>query len=116
MAGDVEPLFEWSPDSKRVAYRANQTSADAIELFTSTPDGQENDRVSGNLASGGNVEAFAWAPDNSGIGYIADQENNEVFELFGSTPDGAETARLSGSFAEAGDVLFFEWASETNVE
>jgi hypothetical protein len=99
-----------------VAYRANQRTVDAIELFTATPDGQENDRVSGELASGGNVEEFKWAPDNSGIGYIADQEANEVFELFASTPDGDEPARLSGSFAEAGDVLFFEWASETNVE
>ena len=109
MAGNVEPFFAWSPDSTRVAYRADQRFVGVIELFTSTPDGQENDRVSGDLFSGGNVEEFKWAPDNSGIGYIADQENNEVFELFGSTPDGDETARLSGSFAEAGDVLFFEW-------
>jgi hypothetical protein len=114
MVGGVEPFFAWSPESTRpestrVAYRANQRTADAIELFTSTPDGQVNDRVSGELASGGNVEEFAWAPDNSGIGYIADQDINEVFELFASTPDGEESDTLSGSFAEAGDVLFFEW-------
>ena len=111
MIGDVDPVFEWSPDSKRVAYRANQITADAIELFTATPDGQEKDRVSGDLASGGNVGEFIWAPDSSGIGYIADQETNNVFELFGSTPDGAETTTLSGLFAEDedGDVLFFEW-------
>jgi hypothetical protein len=111
MIGKVDPVFEWSPDSARVAYRANQRTADAIELFTSTPDGQENDRVSGDLSSGGNVGEFIWAPDDSGIGYIADQENDEVFELFASTPNGDETANLSGSFAEDedGDVLFFEW-------
>ena len=109
MAGDVEPFFAWSPDSTRVAYRADQRTVDTIELFTSTPDGQVNDRVSGELSSGGNVDEFEWAPDNSGIGYIADQEANEVFELFASTPDGDESARLSGSFAETGDVLFFEW-------
>ena len=72
-------------------------------------DGQFNDRVSGNLLAGGNVEEFRWAPDNSGIGYIADQENDGVFELFASLPDGEETAKLSGSIASAGDVLFFEW-------
>ena len=91
-----------------------QRTANAIELFTSTPDGQANDRVSGDLFSGGNVEDFKWAPldtsgISSGIGYIADQENDEVFALFASTPNGDEIARLSGSFAEAGDVLFFEW-------
>ena len=78
---------------------------------TSTPDGQENDRVSGDLLSGGNVEEFAWAPDNSGIGYIADQESDGVFDLFGFSPDGDGTVVLSGSFSDAddGDVLFFEW-------
>ena len=112
MAGDVDLSFAWSPDSARVAYRANQRTAGAVELFTSTPDGQSNDRVSGNLFSGGNVEEFIWAPDSSSIGYITDQENIEVFELFASTPNGDETARLSGTVAEAGDVLFFEWVPE----
>ncbi|MEX1352645.1 MAG: hypothetical protein AB1Z31_33545, partial [Desulfobacterales bacterium] len=75
------------------------------------PDGEENDKVSGDLVIGGNVGEFIWAPDSSGIGYIADKLTDEVFELFESTPDGAETATLSGSFAEDedGDVLFFEW-------
>ena len=113
MVGSVEPepLFSWSPDSARVAYRANQITANAIELFTSTPDGQVNDRVSGDLISGVNVLEFRWAPDeiNISIGYIADKNSNEVFELFASLPDGGETANLSGSIASAGDVLFFEW-------
>jgi hypothetical protein len=120
--GDVID-FSWSPDSKRVAYRANQRTADAIELFTSTPDGDENDRVSGDLAIGGNVGEFIWAPrdnsgDSPGIGYIADQETNNVFELFGSTPDGDEKVNLSGSFAEDedGDVLLFEWVSESDSD
>ena len=113
LTGSVEPIFSWSPDSARVAYRANQITANAIELFTSTPDGQTNDRVSGDLFSGGDVLEFKWAPDNSGIGYIADQESDEFFELFASTPDGGDTAILSGSFAEAGDVLFFEWVPES---
>jgi hypothetical protein len=109
MIGDVDPVFEWSPDSKRVAYLADQRFVGAIELFTATPDGEENDRISGDLASGGNVGEFIWAPDSSGIGYIADQQTNNVFELFGSTPDGAETVTLSGSLSEDSDVLFFEW-------
>ncbi len=116
MAGGVEPDFAWSPeqdppepDRVRVAYRANQRNADTIELFTSTPDGQTNDRVCAELDDGGLVEGFAWASDNSGIGYIADQVSLEVFELFASLPDGRENTKLSGSIASSGDVLFFEW-------
>ena len=77
-----------------------------------TRDGQFNDRVSGNLVSGGNVESFRWAPDDSGIGYIADQNADGIFELFASLPNGGETATISGSIAGAGDVLFFEWVPE----
>ncbi len=116
MAGDVEPDFAWSlaedppePDNVRVAYRADQRTVDTIELFSSTPDGQTNDRVSGNLPEGGLVEEFAWAPDNSGIGYIADQVNLGFFELFASLPDGGKNSKLSGDIASEGDVLFFEW-------
>ena len=116
MVGDVEADFAWSPeqdppdpDSVRVAYRADQRTVDTVELFTSTPDGQTNDRVSGNLDDGAVVEGFVWAPDNSGIGYIADQESLGVFELYASLPDGGQNTKLSGSIASAGDVLFFEW-------
>ncbi len=116
LAGGVEPDFAFSPNSARVAYRADQRTADVIELFTSTPDGQTNNRVSGSLVRGGNVDSFGWAPDNSGIGYIADQNNNEVFELFASLPEGGGRAKLSGSIASAGDVLFFEGVPYFNYE
>ena len=116
MAGDVEPDFAWSPeldppepDIVRVAYRADQRTVDTFELFSSTPDGETNDRVCGRLEDGGIVESFSWAPDSSGIGYIADQESLSVFELFASLPDGGKNTTLSGTIASNGDVLFFEW-------
>ena len=84
-------------------------TADTIELFTSTPDGQTNDGVCGELEDGSLVESFAWAPDNSGIGYIADQVSLGFFELFASLADGRRNSKLSGAIASSGDVLAFEW-------
>ena len=39
-------VFGWAPDSSRIAYVADQNSLGVFELFTSTPDGTENDIVS----------------------------------------------------------------------
>jgi Tol biopolymer transport system component len=112
--------FAWSPDSSRVAYRADQVSANQVELFSSTPDGGINDVVSGPLVSGGSVEApdppfsgaaFIWSPDSERIAYRADQDTNEVFELFTSEPNGSNNTLISGVLAVGGDVQTFAWGS-----
>jgi Tol biopolymer transport system component len=108
--GDVIK-FEWAPDSLRIAYTADYDTNGVIELFTSTPDNDETDRVSGTLVSGGEVGAFQWDPDrdSSGVGYIADQGTNDVDELFASRPDGDDNTKLSGRLVSGGDVARFEW-------
>ncbi len=109
LADDDEEDFAWAPDSSRIAYLADQNITGEFELFTSTPDGDFTDVVSGLLAQGGNVQEFKWAPDSSGLGYIADQDTVTVEELFASQPDGAENTLLSGVLVIGGDVLSFEW-------
>lgn len=52
--------FEWSRDSSRVAYIANQDNENTQELYLSTADGLSNEKISGTLAVGGNVIGFSW--------------------------------------------------------
>ena len=86
--GGVIAAFGWSPDSSRIAYRANQRLSGFIELFTVLPDGSDNLRVSGAPTTGGNVTDFRWSPDSSFIAYRANQDTAVLFELFVTTPDG----------------------------
>ncbi len=111
--------FAWAPDSSRIAYLANQDTVTVTELYSSTPDGSANDKVSFDpLVAGGNVQqGFAWAPDSAFIAYRADQENDEVFELFvaaivAGVP--APPVKVSGSLVSDGDVEQFAWAPDSS--
>ena len=96
-------------DGRKIAYIADQDTANVIELYASEPKGIINDRVSGPLVSGGDVEEFKWAPDDSGIAYIADQDTNDTFELYASEPNGNNNSKLSGILISDGDVFLFDW-------
>jgi Tol biopolymer transport system component len=101
--------FDWSPNSSRVAYTADFIVSTVSELFSSTFDNRETDRVSGSLTAGGDVGKFKWAFDNSGVGYIADQDTEDVDELYASRPNGNDNTLLSGDLVRGGDVLEFDW-------
>jgi hypothetical protein len=108
-------LFGWAPDSSRLAYIADQDTANIFELFSSTPDGVTNLKLSGPLRAGGNVDEFAWAPNSSKIAYLADQLTNVGVELYTTLPD------VSGSFLQnssglvvGSNVTGYEWAPDSS--
>jgi Tol biopolymer transport system component len=80
--------FKWAPDDTRIAYLADQTAGGINELYTSLPDGSDNQKMHSDFIAGRNVTTFAWALDSSRIAYIANQDNDTVFELYTSSPDG----------------------------
>ena len=118
-AGDaVKDDFQWAPDSSLIAYRADQDTFNQIELYATDPEGLENDKVSGTLPGGGDVDEFKWNDDEPepSIGYLANQISLSVTELFASLPDGTANTRLSsdlvdgsGDPAADSDVSAFEW-------
>jgi Tol biopolymer transport system component len=106
--GDEED-FEWSPDSSRIAYIADQDTASVFELFASVPDGSVSDTVSGTPVIEGDVLEFKWSTDSSALGYLADQDINGILELFASLPNGNENTKLSGTLVNGGGVFSFDW-------
>jgi Tol biopolymer transport system component len=76
--------FEFSPDSKRIVYLANQLVEEAFELFMVPAGGPSAAAVklNGNLPPGGNVSSFSILPDSSRVVYQADQEAAGRMELF----------------------------------
>lgn len=106
--------FAWSPDSQFVAYTAEMTVADAVELFTTTPDGSSITTLGGVATAGREVTAFAWNPPSTRVAYIADQDADDVFELYSSLPaevmGSVDNLKCSGTLPAGGDVQSFRWA------
>jgi len=118
----LDYAFAWASDSSRVAYIADQDTADEYELFTTTPDGTDNDQVSGALVADGDVHSFQWEPNSSLIAYAADQDTDDVVELYVSPADSSVgNVKVSGA-AMAGDGIQalasgqydFDWAPDSS--
>ena len=97
-------VYAWSPDSSRIAYRADQDIVSVFELYSATPDGTVNDKLNGALLmpGGGVARNFAWSPDSSRIAYFAVQDTVGVLEFYSATPDGAVNDKLNGALLVPG--------------
>src|SRR5262249_2954261 len=63
--GDVQAGFVISPDSARVAYRADQDADSVFELYSRAIDGSGSPtKLNGTLVSGGDVNSFAISSDS----------------------------------------------------
>ncbi|MGD8721110.1 MAG: hypothetical protein PVG46_04860, partial [Desulfobacterales bacterium] len=101
--GGTVDSFLWSPDltvTDLIAYLADQQTINVNELYTSTPEGQDNANVSGLLVSGGSVTAlYDWAFSASGTSplvFMATKDSATNVELYASFDNGATIVKLSG--------------------
>jgi hypothetical protein len=111
--GDVVS-FLWASDltlADKIAYLADQTTLNINELFSSAPDGSDNQNRSGTLVSGGFVlDQYAWAQsilDPDTLVFIARKDDATKSELYASFDDGATVIKLSGNLVSGGNVLDF---------
>jgi hypothetical protein len=112
---DMGEAFRWAPNSFRIAYIADQDTVGEFELFTSAPDGSENDLVSGALVAEGDVQDFLWQPNSFRIAYIADQDTDQKIELYISPNDSnVGNVKVSGTPMAGNGVSDFEWASNSS--
>jgi len=95
--GDVQAVFELTPDARRVLYRADARVDERFELFSVPIDGSAAPaRVGPELAPAGDVIRFQLAPDGTTVLVLADVEGAGVLELFASPVfPGRGTVRLA---------------------
>jgi len=115
-AGSGEYAFAWAPDSSRLAYIADQNTVDRFELFTATPDGVTNTRISELPISGDrDVVEFKWAPDSQRIAYTANQNLANAIDLFSAPPNrSAASQQNSTGMAPGQGVSAFKWAPNSS--
>jgi len=108
---------EWSPDSSRIAYRADANTDQVFELFTNVPNGSDNRLVSGAMAGAG-ATFFAWSPDGTQVAYGATQDSPTKVEIYASAPDGTGNIKVNGPTTDGVQafnttVPLFVWAPDS---
>lgn len=105
--------FQWSPDSFRVAYRADQFVDNRFDLLSVLANGSRPPDLISRLTNDSNeVRDFAWAPNSSRIAYIADQDAVGVFELYTDNTVGTSNRRVSAELSAGENVSAFLWAPD----
>ncbi len=106
--------FAWAPNSRQIAYRANQNLITAIDLFTALPGVSSSfQQISSGLAPGQKVTAFKWSPDSTRIALISDRAFTGFFRLFTTSPNNSNNVLVSGGLAATSDVTVFKWAPDS---
>ncbi|QEG33639.1 TolB-like translocation protein [Bythopirellula goksoeyrii] len=106
--GDVSSAgLQFSPDSSRVLYLADQTTNDVDEIFSVPGTGGTATKLNGTLVDGGNVfpDGLQFSPDSSRVLYVADQTTNDVNEIFSVPSAGGTATRLNGALVDGGNVF-----------
>lgn len=90
--------YEWSSDSRDLAWLAEATRPGLFELFRADAASATPVRLSGTMAEGARgVVDFAWHPIQASLAFRADARTAGHFELFQVGLDGTRITRSSGS-------------------
>ena len=111
--------FGWAPDSSWIAYIADQLIPDKFELFTATPDGNLNGRISRARSDNQDVREFSWAPNSVRVAYTANHNVSDRIDLFtglksssGLNSSGSPRL-LSTGLGPGQQVAVFKWAPDS---
>src|SRR6185295_11038513 len=92
----------WSPDSRRIAYIADQASVGVFEAFAALSDGSNNFRLCKELTPvGGDVCRVRWF-DSTLLLYAADERERGRFELMSAFTDGPTGTIVTGADRRGG--------------
>jgi Tol biopolymer transport system component len=115
--GDVfSSGLQFSPDSSRVLYLADQTTDGVNEIFSVPSAGGAATKLNGPLVAGGNVSSASlqFSPDSSRVLYQADQTTDGVFEIFSVASAGGAATKLNGPLVAGGDVFFQQFSPDSS--
>lgn len=107
--------LQFTPDSSRVIYAANQRQLNVVELFSTPANANIPVRLSGNLVAGGNVipQSVQVSPDGQHVFYLADQRIDNSFELFMARTDGSGSSILLSGNVGRVDLEGLQWSPDS---
>lgn len=103
--------YAWSPNARRLAYRADQQTQGTSELFVASLDLGARAKVSHLIESIGGIGRCDWSSDGVTLAYLAPREGIGLYELFvNGALGGSEARRINGDMPFLGTILEFTWA------
>ena len=110
--GNVSSLFEISPDSATVIYRADQVVDERYDIWSVPIGGGAAVKVNGDLIAAGDVSSFVVSPTGLHVVYLADQGNDEIFALYGAPIGGGSWWNVTPPNITQGDVVEYRITSD----
>ena len=101
--------YKWSPDSSRIMYRAEQDDPHVRHLYTSRPDGSDNQRI-GQPDRYAYSQDYQWSPDGSLIAYFGYEDGERG--LFFADPDGSERQEYPWPPDEGVHLQGLQWSPD----
>lgn len=97
-----------SPNSAYVAYTADESTLNLVELFVSPVGASTPTKVSGALIAAGDVysndSVMTFTPDSTKVIYTADDSVDEVYNIFSVNLDGTGLTQLNSAVAGTRDA------------
>ena len=117
ISGDVSSLgLQFSPDSTRVLYHADQDTNNDYELYIVPAGGGTPIKLNGPLVAGGDVSTdnLQFSPDGSRVLYLADQDTDNVNEIYSVRYYGGPPTKLNSALVAGGDVVFQQFSPDSS--
>jgi hypothetical protein len=103
-----------SPNSTRVAYRADADTLDRRELYSVSILGGSSLTHSGSFVAGGNVSIFSFTPNSSHLVFLANKETDTVSELYSVPITSQSPLKISAPVAQYGEPEEFKISDDSS--
>lgn len=105
LGGIVSSSYDFSANSSKIVYIADQQTDEVHELYSVNLDGGSNVKISATPVSGGDVASFKITPDSQKVVYLADQSTDGVNELFSVNMTGLSNTKINSNLIAGEQII-----------
>lgn len=105
LGGVVSSFYDFSANSSKIVYIADQETDGVHELYSVNLDGGSNVKISSPQINGGDVLFFKISLDNQKVVYLADQSTDNVNELYSVNMTGLSNTKINSNLIAGEQII-----------